>query len=645
MAIIILLISFLLLFCNIWILLGYKINMKETLLCSVLIFSCVLLFITEMTSLFHQLNFQFILISWVAFSILNIFYLFLKKDNLLNLKILLQEKTKRSFIQLNKYEKILFFTIISILFLMFIQGIIYPPNNWDSMTYHLARIPNWISHQSVNHYPTHILRQLYQPPFSEFIILHFNILNGHDYFSNSVQFFYLCFSMVIVVLIIEQFGLKYQYKLVALILTVTIPEVILQASSTQNDIVVSFFILSSVYFGANAIKKSWFLNYFFFGISIGLCILTKGTAYLYLIPIILIFAVVLLIQVYKTKKYTSIKYSIIAAVLCISINSIHYFRNYKLAQNILGVDKNESKMYSNEKMNTALFLSNIIKNAGLHTGSFPINHISDDAIRKLHSIIGVDIDDATINFNNINYSSPPEIPNQEDTASNLLHFFLIITSITLISINMLKSKMIFNIVPIYLVMILLQIILFCLYLKWQPWHTRLHTPLFMLSIPLICSTLSLNIKYITYFYRIVPFILFSAFLIVAINYSRPYFSNKYTSNISLKDERYKKYFANRLELYQEYNNTVKNIHYLNYKRIGLILSTDDWEYPLFSMFYGEKKEPIHINVSNISKKLSVNTDNIDCIISTTTNDSIITYNSKRFFNLNKKNKFIWIYGY
>lgn len=193
-------------------------------------------------------------------------------------------------------------------------------------------------------------------------------------------------------------------------------------------------------------------------------------------------------------------------------------------------------------------------------------------------------------------------------------------------------------------MLLLQILLFCMYLKWQPWHTRLHTPLFMLSIPLICSVLSFNPKHIIYFYKIVPFILLSAFIIVIINYSRPYLENKHSVAISIKDDRYKKYFANRLNLYPEYKEVVKNMRDLNYCKIGLILNVDDWEYPLFSTFYDGEINPVHINVSNVSKKIGINSSNLDCIVSTTTNDSTIYYKGTRFLNLIPTNKFIWMYG-
>src|SRR5580765_7656827 len=41
------------------------------------------------------------------------------------------------------------------------------PTTWDSMSYHLARVAHWAQNHTVAFYPTHIVRQLYQPPWAE----------------------------------------------------------------------------------------------------------------------------------------------------------------------------------------------------------------------------------------------------------------------------------------------------------------------------------------------------------------------------------------------------------------------------------------------------------------------------------------------
>src|SRR5689334_23712048 len=47
------------------------------------------------------------------------------------------------------------------------------PSQWDSMVYHLPRIDHWLQDRSVAFYPTHVVRELFNPPWSEYAMLHF----------------------------------------------------------------------------------------------------------------------------------------------------------------------------------------------------------------------------------------------------------------------------------------------------------------------------------------------------------------------------------------------------------------------------------------------------------------------------------------
>ncbi len=644
MAIILLLISFITIFLNFKIVFIHKYNSIEVLLSTVLVFSTLIVFVTEISSIFYILNYTTILLFWTGITILNFYLLFIKTNDVRQIILDQLRETKRKLKELNLLEKISLIFICCIFILIFIQGVVYQPNNWDSMTYHMARIPNWISHQSISHYPTHIVRQLYQPPFSEFVIMQFNVLSRNDFFSNTVQFLFLLLSIFPILLLMDLFGLKKRFKLISIVLLITIPEVILQASSTQNDIVVSFFILSTIYFAAKSIKEATFLNFFFFGLSVGLAVLTKGTAYIYLTPILLIFAIAILVQWYKTKKINYITHSIISLIIFLSINSGHYLRNYNLNQNILGVDKSESKMYSNSEMSPMLLISSILKNMGNQIGPNPFNKAAKIVIYKLHSIANIDINSPNQNFGGLRFGRSPDFPNHEDSASNPLHFYLIFISFCLIGFYVLKKDIVVDKFALLLIItIILQVILFCSYLKWQPWHTRLHTPLFMLAVPLICYAASINKKFSKIIYWTIPIIIIFSFSVILLNSSRPFITKSgITSSIKITDDRFKKYFANRPDFYEEYNSTLNEINQSNFKNIGLIIGCDDWEYPLFYQIYNKDINPIHINVIGQNNLLSQK--NIDCIVSTTINKFQIKYKGRIYYNQNEENKTIWLYN-
>ncbi|RYZ96914.1 MAG: hypothetical protein EOP47_22870 [Sphingobacteriaceae bacterium] len=525
------------------------------------------------------------------------------------------------------------------------------------MSYHMARLPYWISHHTLMPFPTHVIRQLYQPPLAEFLILHINLLNGGDYFSDTVQWVFLGLILVVIAGIIKSFGLGARYQLLGVVLTLMLPEVILQASSTQNDVAASFFVLTVFYFFLQYIKSKALNDLAFLGLTVGLAFLTKGTSYIFLAPLLLWLGIVVLISIIKNKDYKLLRNAIVLVIVIpVIINSGHYYRNYMFNKNILGVDKSESNLYSVDKMSPKLFISNASKNVGLHMGivATRFNLVSDKALNKFHHILGVDINDQTISYpptpelaGGSEYRSPV-LANHEDISPNLVQLILSVLSITIILISIRKKEIPVSVKTITLIVIA-QAVIFCAMLKWQPWGSRLHTGVFLLSIPLVCWVISRHTgfrKVIYYF--LLPLIIIYSCAVMLLNYTRPFVRVPYlTSQVSLREPRYKKYFALNIakpEAYAEYTVIVDDIKRSNYKNIGLILSTYDWEYPLFVNCYTQELNPVPISVKNSSKNIPQATPQLDCIISTTINKPYITYKGKRYHNNSGSNKIVYFYN-
>lgn len=126
------------------------------------------------------------------------------------------------------------------------SAIFSPPNNWDSMTYHLTRVVNWIDRGSVAHYRTNNLRQLYLGPWAEFSILHLRVLSGSDRLSALVQFAAMIGSIAGVSRIAQRIGADRRGEVFAAVCCATIPMGILQGSSTQNDYASAFWVVCFV---------------------------------------------------------------------------------------------------------------------------------------------------------------------------------------------------------------------------------------------------------------------------------------------------------------------------------------------------------------------------------------------------------------
>jgi hypothetical protein len=622
----------------------YVINKKfiHSLILTALTFSFVLLILNETLSLLKGINHISITFSWIALNLVIIIY-HLKQKTFPLFYILIREKILKINISLKHIILLVCFILIFILLL--VQGIIYPPNNWDSMAYHMPRIINWIAHGSFENFQTHILRQLYQPCFSEYVMMNIQLLTGSDQFNNLAQLFFHLFASFTVVGISKEIGLTKEQQFFGFILAFIIPESLLQASSTQNDIFHGFFLVTSVYFLIRLFKNAEQSNFILLGISVGLAFLSKAISFLYF-PITGLFAgAIVLDKYFKTKDNELLKNSLLSLVIFLLINLPHSYRNYQFSGDIRGTSKKESQDYINEELSLPNTISIAVKNIGLHLDPLFIGNTGNVLVEKFHLMTGLDINKKGTNVFNSAFTCDPGWKNHEDTQPNFLHLLMIcISSGFIIYLWFRKERTEKNsILLVIIIHALLQFLLFCLMLSWEPWNSRLHIPLFYSVIPVI--VVGFNHKKTNIIYYILTFLLIAqAFYVILTNYSREFISiEKQNSIIGIYDSRYKKYFTNRPDLYPEYDNITNKLVSQKTSKIGLIIHNDSWEYPLYPKLNKQIIEPIHLQVNNYTKSISPNKKRPECIVSDVINLSHLTIKNKKYINQYPKNKFIWLY--
>jgi hypothetical protein len=613
-------------------------GIAETVIKTTLIFSGILFLVTELLSGFHSLNLFSLAIFWGTFNVILI-ALLLRNQGKVTLRLMVQ-KIKFYYQNLLLKEKLLIGVLLILLCLLLAQGLLYPPNNWDSLTYHMSRIMYWIGNESVDYFPTHILRHLYQPPFAEYFILNINLLNGNDFLSNSVELFFLIQCLVVVYALLSMFQTTRLLKLLALFLVITIPAVELQSTTTKNDIVCAFFVLSSLFYSLKIFKNNSLNSTVFFGLSIGLGFITKGTAYVFMAPILALYGFHILSVTLKDKSVKPIGLATLAMVLALSLNVKHYSRNYAVNKSLLNIDDAEAKAYANETMNGKLLLSNLIKNSGLHLG-YPIEKNCDSIIRNAHKAIGVSIDDKRLNYLGIPYQSARAAVTHEDYVTNTLHFILLALAFSFLVFHFLFSKTRNKTEMIIVIVLVAQILLFTGYLKWQPWHTRLHIPIFILSIIPIMLACQKTKWFKGMVWVSIPLLLYSFMFYFVYNNLRPIQNNPiYTKNLRIDDNRFKKYFANQPQLYTEYKIVLEELYGANPKTVGLKMM--DWEYPLFNAYYYDHLQLVAIDVNNNTGILKQENKSVDLIISTS-NSPEIMYNGIKYSNQNSNHLYIWLY--
>jgi hypothetical protein len=623
MAIILFFISTLLVFL---ILLSYKeIDISKSIVGTLLISSLLVTLSSEVLSLFHSFNYASLASFWSLTTIIGS-YIFTKRNSNSNL---IKEKAT-SFISSIKNNKLLFSIISLILILIGFQGFIYPPNNWDSLTYHMARIPHWIINENISPFPTAIARQVNSPPFSELFISQLNILAKNDFFSNFIQFMFLIGNIAVSILISNNLNFSKKAKIICCFLILTTPEFLLQASSTQNDIVVSFFILSSCFFALLSYHSNSYKDYILLAISVGIGFFTKGTAYIYLFPILCLWCLLILLK-YRTKK-TFYKLAFIP-IISILINIGFYTRNYSYTEDPLG--KNEDKLF-NEEISLEKITLTSLKNIGIHFAIYPLNEITNQIVEKSHLVLNEKIDNPRTNFNGTKFHLK-KWHHHEDDASNILQILIFFICIILFLFNLNKFA---SFVWLLLLIPLTDFFIFSVVLKWQPWHTRLETPIFFLMLFFIATVIDktvFNSKIIVLTSLILTFY---SFIIVLYNPTRPYITNQNTTEIRITDSRFKKYFANNTIVEKDYLFARKLLKKYENK-VATDLWIDSWEYPFYFDVYSTNQSlAVPINLNNSTKDIKTKKNiNFNYIISSNHVDSTFVWNKINFHRVKKLRSF------
>jgi hypothetical protein len=148
---------------------------RVALLQSVLLAGVFIAIQSEILSLFHLLSQAYVAGFWLLALLLSAWF---------GLRMgLLRRGRKRLAVSIRSLDwfsaiTIVTFTIIFLLLLVIV--LIAPPNNMDSLLYHMSRVMHWAQDRSLVHYPVGFEVQLTHPIVAELSILQLRLLWGND---------------------------------------------------------------------------------------------------------------------------------------------------------------------------------------------------------------------------------------------------------------------------------------------------------------------------------------------------------------------------------------------------------------------------------------------------------------------------------
>jgi len=574
---------------------------RKSLLDASWVWGVLLTIITESLSIFHLFGFAGVALLWfLVDAFLIAIYLQGRSQGKYN-PFQLPQKVSYSIRQLSITGNLeilgIFLTVLGIGMVAFVAA----PNHSDSMEYHLPRVVHWIQNHSIAHYPTQNIFQLYQNPWSEFAIAHLQILTQSDRLAASIQWFAMLGSLVGVSLIAQELGAHRQGQILSAIFCATIPMGILQGSSTNNDLVVAFWMVCLAYFALLTFRQGVHtLNIVRLGTSLGLAILSKGTAYIYAFPVCLWLAV-WGIQHYRWKVWQPI---VSVSAIAILLNLGHYVRNVLVFGSPLGVPGEETI----NAFGPRILISNVLKQLALHADFIrylrldgwitPMTGIAEKVIRIFHNVLGVDINDPALMSSKYPKFFVPSISFNEDAAGNPVHLLIIFLALGLMAINfrLPKRPLLFA----YALVVTGCFLLFCALLTWSLPRCRLHLPIFILYAGFVGVVLSHSLNRRIVDIAAILLLVFSSPWIVH-NSVRPLWGENSILAVS-RAEQYFRTQPDRTELYMESAAIVRSS---SCQQVGLDFKNTSFEYPFWALVNGNQSSQIfrHVNVQNQSSPL------------------------------------------
>lgn len=464
---------------------------------------------------------------------------------------------------------------VAILAVTAVVAWVSPPNTWDSLAYHMARVAHWAQDHSLAPFATGNERQNLMAPAAEIGMLQLYVLAGGDRLVNFVEWFAMLGSVIGVTRIAKDLGATRLGQSWAAIFVLTLPMGIAQASSTMTDYVLGFWLvcLASELVGLvrRQVRKA---DYVLLGLGAGLAINTKPTAFAYLLPFALAVVVVLIRKEGLTRLILP---SLITVALVLAVNAGYFTRNTELYGNPLGSGERISA-HANEVVDWRVFVSNVLRNASLHLGT-PNAYVNKGialAIIKIHEWIGIDPTDPRTSAHVAFRVRPPSL--NEAKAGNVAQAYLILAAVGL---ALWKRRSLDPLALGLASVVLATFLVLSLTFKFTIFGSRYQLPFFVLIAPFVASVLVKSIPSVWVRLTALGLVVACVPWLIGLD-PRPLIPPKGSTEPSiLTTPRESLYFVLDPSAQEPYREMAAAIRGANCSSVGIMLSGGAAEYPIW----------------------------------------------------------------
>ncbi len=441
-----------------------------------------------------------------------------------------------------------------------------PPNTTDSHLYHMSRVMHWAQDASLRHYPTSYEVQLWFPPWAETAILTLRLLWGNDQVAAFVQWGSYAGCLILAAGIAGLLGAGRRGRALAMAFGASIPMAVLQATSTQNDLVVSFWLLCLGYLilkedaqSGGGTRPLWI------GVAIGLGILTKGTAYMYFAPMGAWYA----LSGWRRNGLGGVlRRALLLALAVVTLNLGHWSRNLGTYHSALGVTDGNGGLVSLPPL--AGWALNAIAHVLTHFAS-PGEVLTarvTEVVQWLSGQVGYRIPGFHLTW----------AWNHEDLAGSPIH--LVAIGLGLIALLVRRRRRHSPGLVIYAASGMIGLGFLAVLVTWNPYVVRLHLPFLLAMAPVV------GVSFESWLRPGLVSLLSAAFMAfslpwVLLNQTRPVISLRpRTAIVSVfRAEKVDILFANWLRQRDDFVAATAMVRDTGCTQIGLRIDSHDLEYP------------------------------------------------------------------
>ncbi len=568
---------------------------------SLLIFHALVVLFTNILSIGSNLNRRTAFVVW-ALTFVVFTGLGIKKFGKEYFR--LQQKPAFDAAKLSKIETGLFVLSLILVLTLFIGAIFTVPYNYDSMTYHLARIGRWIDHGNVNYYLTTIDRQLYSPVLSEYNMLYLFLLSKGDMWLNMYQYVNMIVTAYYFYKVARMLGTDRKFSMFGVFVFLSMPLTISQSITTQNDLSAAMWYVLFLYYllwfiraeklsFAKETRKELIEKLICVGATVGFAFLMKVS-----VCASMVFFVPWLVVVCIRRK-DKIKDLLLCAltaggVLVVTVSET-LIRTYMACGSFIASTTSGDIMVATK--NVSYIIVNILKNYSLlitqHLWTWINGFIYRIAI-SVGALLHVEVNNVAIAFHGFDFitylNTGDDMYSHDRTSSAFAAYFaflagvLLVIALVILLVKKLRRKegRQMQISYGFVISAWLGFGFIMALLRWQPWGSRLMYPALAVTVlagvhilGAFCSRMKK--KEIV----IIPLALLSLILCLApLEYNMQQ-AKKYIAGGC--ESRTKFYFENN-KRHSSYRQLLKEVKAMKAKDVAVVISGDGYDYPLWKMF-------------------------------------------------------------